>query len=247
MRTCNIIMVEYWKNVQGKGLSAQEILVEFYLITNPNCGPSGAQIAAESTISYYTNLDMIDVSSALGGLEVKQRIVTAPGDWVLVCGKWEYESTKTEQVLKAALKELRLAPDAIQDTFKGLYRDSIGEGLDTLCPKGKGKGKEKEKQKVKIPRSDKPSGQQAVAKWCELHEEIFNVKFVVHPQLAGHINNAFKALKSDLPEFERRVRICFADPWYIEKQPGPAHFYSNINKYAREPVAADDNTPRALP
>lgn len=242
MRTCNIIMVEYWKNVQGKGLTAQEILVEFYLITNPNCGPSGAQIAAESTIAYYTNLDAVDVRYALGGLEIKERIVTAPGDWILVCGKWEYESTKTEQVLKAAIKELKLAPEAIQDTFTRLYQETIGEGLDTLCPKGKGKGK----QKDKTPRSDKPSGQQAVARWCELHEEIFNVKFIVTPVLAKHIKNAFLALKSDLPEFERRVRLCFADPWYAEHRPGPPHFYRNINRYAQEPVVVDEHMPRSL-
>ena len=91
----------------------------------------------------------------------------------------------------------------------------------------------------KTPHSDKPRGHPAVARWCELHSEIFNAKFIVTPVLAKHVKDSYNALSKDLAEFERRVRICFADPWFVAHKPGPDYFYRNINKYATEPLITE--------
>jgi hypothetical protein len=75
-----------------------------------------------------------------------------------------------------------------------------------------------------------------IAKWVDLHRELWDEDFTITPVLVGQITNTYKALKKDMDEFETRVRNFLNDPWVRENRPGPDYFYRNINKYAKTPA-----------
>ncbi len=138
-RTYQQIQSRYWEGAKRKGLQPDEILVELYLTTNQACGPSGALIAASSTIAYYSGIpdsngdtDLFGnnrVEKALLGLQAQNRIMLFSGGWIWVIGKWEYETTRSEQVQKAVVSELTSAPDALVQAFFDRYPDSITDRL----------------------------------------------------------------------------------------------------------------------
>jgi len=149
-RNFNSIKTKYWEAARKKDLQADEIAVEFYLMTNPNCGPSGIQIAASSTIAYYLKLTVDQIDKILKSLAEKRRVVLSDGGWVWVVGKWEYEHTHTGQVVKAVISELEAGPDNLSEAFIEVYPNftrGSAEPLEGLfrvsCMKGKErKGKE---------------------------------------------------------------------------------------------------------
>ena len=165
-RRCQVIQAPYWEKVRKKDLTANEILVELFLITFRDCGASGILIAAPSTIAYYTGLDEGNcnlqregqVTLALRLLEDHGRIVRCPGNWIWVKGKWEYESTKTEQVQKSVITDLQSCPESLMNSWLQTYGDTLNPTLtvtlnptltSTLCPKVIVKVRVKDEVKVK--------------------------------------------------------------------------------------------------
>jgi len=208
------IQTKYWDNVRRKGLLPDEILVELYLVTNQACGPSGAMIAAPSTIAYYTGIpdeksdsDLFGnmrVETALRGLESKKRIEIFPGGWVWVVGKWEYESTKTEQVQKAVVIELTSAPDSLVQAFFDRYTDTLNptltvtltDRLTVTVPPIKiiNKDNNKENNKEHIP--GKPGARVKVGPIAE----VLKRDQIEYPEIYAFIQELFPDVWTDKPK-----------------------------------------------
>lgn len=151
MRKCHMIQSKYWTKARDKELTSDEILVEIFLITCPNCGPSGGFMMAENTVSYHIAIDQDRVSSAMEGLVKKSRIKIYPGDWVFVIGKWEYEGNDSPKLLEALKTDITCCPTALKTDFNILYPETyakLGIGYsENRIPERKGKDEDKEKDK----------------------------------------------------------------------------------------------------
>ena len=155
MRKCHMIQSKYWSKARDKSLTSNEILVEIFLITCPNCGPSGGFMIAPATIGYHIGISEGTVYDALKVLELKDRIKLYPGDWTWVIGKWEYEGTDSPKLLEALKTDLACFPDALKRDFSIRYPDAYkkaGIGYpENEIPEGKheerkGLGKHEEKE-----------------------------------------------------------------------------------------------------
>lgn len=120
-RSYQYIRTKYWENARRAKLSPDEILIELYLITNRNCGMSGAQQISTDGISYYLGMSKINVARGLAKLTAKKRIIQFPGDWILICGKWDNEASKSPKVVTGLKSELSTVPREVSDTFSILY------------------------------------------------------------------------------------------------------------------------------
>lgn len=138
-RNYQSIRTNYWDQARNRPepLTADELLIEIYLVTCPQCGPSGAYTMNPTTIEYYTGIldsgkgisDLWGkgkVEGILDGLQKKGRIKTYPGGWIWVIGKWEFES-KNPNVQKALFLELETAPGKLVAEFLDRYEDTLTE------------------------------------------------------------------------------------------------------------------------
>lgn len=132
-RKFNTIKVSYWENAVEEDLDRDEILIEFYLMTCRECGPTGIFKASPDTIAYYTGIDRgttegmlagmtyTQVQTALKGLQKKTRLKIHPGGWIWVIGKWKHEHTRGGMILKMLDAELCDAPKALKQAFCDTY------------------------------------------------------------------------------------------------------------------------------
>ena len=169
-RKCQIIQTQYWENARASGLTKNELLVEFFLMTWRDCGASGIFIGAPSTIAYYTGLEEVnrdimldgEVTSVLKKLSEKGRVKIYEGNWIWITGKYEYESSKTIQVQKSVISDLQSCPKTLRGDWLGRYGEDIDPTLvstlnvtlngklgATLPSREKVKEKVKRKEKVK--------------------------------------------------------------------------------------------------
>ncbi len=167
-RKFNTIKVSYWENAVEENLSPDEILIEFYLMTCRECGPTGIFKASPDSIAYYTGIDRgigegmlggmtyTKIQAALQDLQKKDRLVIHPGGWVWIIGKWKHEHTRAGRILKMVDSELADCPKPLKQAFCDTYSYTVSNRVyNTPKPrvsyttrmKGKGKGKEKEKEK----------------------------------------------------------------------------------------------------
>lgn len=169
-RRFNAIKVSYWDSAVAEELNPDEILVEFYLMTCPACGPSGIFIASPDTIAYYVGIgrgigdSMLEgmaysrIKAALNGLAKKGRLTLHPGDWIWIIGKWKHEQTQAGKVLLMLESELRNVPKTLKQAFCVHYGYTVPDRVsDTVSPgvsSGVGgereirKGKKKEKEQI---------------------------------------------------------------------------------------------------
>jgi len=136
------IRTAYWDSARGREapLSSDEILVELFLITSPQCGPSGIFIINPETVGYYTGLghdpgqsrgDIFGngkIEGTLRALESKGRLRLYPGGWIWVMGKWEFEA-KNPNIQKALFIEVESAPGEVIRDFLDRYRQTFTERI----------------------------------------------------------------------------------------------------------------------
>lgn len=120
-RSYQYIRTKYWENAQKAKLSSDAILLELYLVTNRNCGMSGAQQISIEGISHYTGLAFKKVNVCLKELTQRGRIIKFSGGWILVSGKWSNEASKSKKMITGLKAELDTVPNELRDTFSILY------------------------------------------------------------------------------------------------------------------------------
>jgi hypothetical protein len=82
----------------------------------------------------------------------------------------------------------------------------------------------------------KPSGNIAVAKWCDLYKIYQGEDYKVMPVNAKHIKDAFvKGCGSDIDKFETCLNNFFNDSYVVRNRCGPDFFYRNFNRFAKPP------------
>lgn len=140
----------YWDSARTRvnALTSDEMLVELFLITCPQCRPSGVFNMAPSTIGYYTGLTEDQgeaqadlwgkgrIEKILEGLQSKSRVNPYPGGWLWVIGKWEFEG-RSEQLKKSVIYDLEAAPvnlaiaflERYQVTLKGMVTPTLKRRL----------------------------------------------------------------------------------------------------------------------
>ena len=126
-RTNQTLQTCYWRKAREKGLSADEILIEIFLINCPECGASGLFRMAPTTIGYMLGYPIPKVETILKSLVKRGRIYRVPGDWILVTGKFEYEHSKSPTIRKSVLYDLEVAPTAIRGIFLTVYKKYFPE------------------------------------------------------------------------------------------------------------------------
>lgn len=136
------IKTQYWDSARNRPrpLTPDEIYIELYLITCPQCGPSGAFITSPETIGYYTGIGYDEgqeerdlwrngrIQTILQTLQDKGRIKLYPGGWVWIYGKWEFES-KNPSVQKALFTELESMPRQLVRDFVDQYEGTLTEEM----------------------------------------------------------------------------------------------------------------------
>lgn len=101
-RKFNTIPVIYWEDVRETGLSANEVLVDFYLLTTPSSNSIGIFRESPYTIAQYLDLEVHEIREAMDALETKGRLRRDGGDWLFIIKRWEYEPTKNRNTVKGA-------------------------------------------------------------------------------------------------------------------------------------------------
>ena len=127
-RTNQTIQVFYWQKAKDRGLTPDEKLVELFLMTCPECGASGVFRMDTSSIAYDIGYPEPKVKGILKSLQEKNRVYIFDGNWVFVRGKFEYEPTKSEKIIKCVENELSVSPKLVIMQFLSIY-DTL---FDTL-------------------------------------------------------------------------------------------------------------------
>lgn len=115
-RNFQTLQVTYWDG--SLKLTANEKLVELFLMLNRGCECTGLQQMHPGTIAEYTGLSLKSVEESLSKLVSRGRIARHPGDWIIVPGKWEHQQRKIGQAEIAMENSLSTAPTKLQEIFK---------------------------------------------------------------------------------------------------------------------------------